>query len=331
MRNAQELAANAELIANFQAHCHAKGISLTPSDFEFVPTIGIVAKSPGLLSRLLVDLPRERDQLLPLKFLKKLMPRKSNQSGYLSNDVFMVMAHPHFRRGMSEVHTFEPRFIDLFWDDESPDIDSFVALDENRVGLNVDGPYYFERDTWYGAAFSNEIAAVPLGVSKLKPPQDLNRLLISFLFSNAYALDIKWSQEANIKTFQALEIKTEEQQVKIDGEMFFPARYLHAEFSIETNVFRHFDGAIQYFTKSEYFERRDSDFNYNAKNLTQIKARSKKLFKLNGRIEVMTFVELSCQYFGGNPLTHEYFSGQYPQHLKDNLSRLKDEFPSDFK
>ena len=33
------------------------------------------------------------------------------------------------------------------------------------------------------------------------------------------------------------------------------------------NYFRHFDGAIHFYTENEYLSRRDSDFNYNSKTL----------------------------------------------------------------
>lgn len=138
-----------------------------------------------------------------------------------------------------------------------------------------------------------------------------------------YCLDIKWAQEGSIKTFQSLELKSENVKIEVDGVTVFPARYIHAEFDINAGTFRHFDGAMQYLSEIEYFARRDSDFNYNAKNHTQIKSQSRKLFKLNGPMQVKTWVDLVCHFLAGDPLAYEYFSGAYPRHLNEVLERIR--------
>ncbi len=138
-----------------------------------------------------------------------------------------------------------------------------------------------------------------------------------------HCLDVKWSESDEIKTFQSLELKTEDVQLEIDGQSYFPARYLHAEFDITTNCFRHFDGAVQFFLRDEYFQRRDSDFNMTAKNADHIKARSKKVFKLNGPLKADLWVELCCQFYAANPLTFEYFTGAYPQHITNILKKIQ--------
>ncbi len=164
--------------------------------------------------------------------------------------------------------------------------------------------------------------------SKLRPPLDIDPRYISTFFADSYCLDVKWSQDGPIKTFQALELKNESVRMDVNGATLYPARYVHAEFDISTGVFRHFDGAIQYYSQSEYLIRRDSDFNYNGKNLTQIKSRSRKLFKLNGKVPVSTWVEFCCHFFTGNPLAFEYFSGAYPEYISDALQKIRSLPPS---
>lgn len=159
---------------------------------------------------------------------------------------------------------------------------------------------------------------------KLRPPLGLSPSHLEFFFASAYCLDIKWSQEGSVKTFQALELKAENVTVEFNEQRFHPARYLHAEYDMTANAFRHFDGAVQLYTEEEYLTRRDSDFNHNLKNADQIKARSKKMFKLNGKLQVSDWVELCCHFLTANPLGHEYFSGSYPSHIRDVLEKLAD-------
>jgi hypothetical protein len=320
---AEKLEENARLIDAFIESCATKGIELKRADFDYVQTTGIVAKSPGLLFRLIGEIPVERDGVLPFKTLLERFSLKGCQEGYLNCGKFLAMAHPYFRRGFGEINNFAPRFIEKFWTFPTESMSSFIALDEDRVRINVDGLCYFEADTWYGAQFSEDVASIPPGVTKLRPPPDLSASLVSFFFANAYALNVKWNQEGNIKTFQALELKTEDVKFRTKDGDIYPARYIHAEYDLTLGAFRHFDGAVQLFTEEDYFWRRDSDFNYNAKNAMQIKATSKKLFKFNGRIETSQFVDMCCHFFAANPLSFEYFEGKYPEHVTDAIARIR--------
>ncbi len=87
-----------------------------------------------------------------------------------------------------------------------------------------------------------------------------------------HSLDIKWETKNNIKSFQAEEFKTEEIKIEYENGSFHPVRYIHAEYDLTEKVFRHFDGAIHFYTEDEYYRRRDSDFNFNKKNTTHIKS-----------------------------------------------------------
>lgn len=320
---AEMLEENAPIINTFIDYCAAKGVELKRADFDYVQTTGIVAKSPGLLFRLIDGVPVERDSLLPFKTLVERFSLEGCQEGYLNCGNFLAMAHPYFRRGFGEINNFAPRFIEKFWEFPTDSVNSYIALDEDRVRINVDGLCYFEADTWYGAQFSEDVTSIPSGVIKLRPPLDLNASLISFFFANAYALDIKWTQEGNIKTFQALELKSEDIKFRTEDGDIYPARYIHAEYDLTLGAFRHFDGAVQHFKEEDYFGRRDSDFNYNAKNAKQIKASSKKLFKFNGRIETSQFVDMCCHFFAANPMSFEYFEGKYPEYVTDAIVKIR--------
>lgn len=71
--------------------------------------------------------------------------------------------------------------------------------------------------------------------------------------------------------FQAEEFKTESVKLVKDGKEYYPVPYIHAEYDLARRYFRHFDGAINFYTESEYYARIDADFNYNAKGKSQIK------------------------------------------------------------
>src|SRR5690606_36234113 len=109
-----------------------------------------------------------------------------------------------YRRAMSQNANWAPRFIELFWRFNSPNVTKYIALDDDRVRVNVDDSLYIEADTWYGAPFNDDVRTIKPGVSKLRPPLDLSPALIELFFANVYCLDIKWAESADVKTFQAL-------------------------------------------------------------------------------------------------------------------------------
>ena len=322
-RAREELDKATPTISAFTSRAAAKGIHLTASAFEYVQTIGVVAKAPGI-ARILTGLsPTERDGLYLYTDIAKRLPPSQFSEGLFVGDDYIVMAHPCFRRQMHPNANWAPRFIDLFSAFDHPGVKKYIAIDEDRVRINVDGTGYFEADTWYAAPFNDDIRKIKPGIVKLRPPLDLQPSYVDFLFANAYCLDMKWSESDGIKTFQALELKTDNVQLELDGRKYHPARYLHAEFDMKANCFRHFDGAIQLYSDDEYFQRRDSDFNMSAKSAEHIKARSKKVFKLNGPLDTSRWVEFCCHFYTANPLTFEYFTGVYPAHTAETLQKIR--------
>ena len=321
-RSQKRLADAADLIAKFTALAALKGVNLTAESFEYIQTTGIVAKAPGIARALLGAVKVERDGLLSFNEISnRFLPYCE---GYFCGPDFILMAHPCYRRGMHSLNNWAPRFIDIFWGLEGLGMEKYIALDEDRVRIDLDGGGYVEADTWYAAPFDEDVRNIKSAIGKLRPPLDLESWYISSFFADVYCLDIKWSESDGIKTFQALEVKTEKVQIDVGGQRYFPARYLHAEFDLATNCFRHFDGAIQLFTEEEYFQRRDSDFHMTMKNSAHVKARSHKVFKINGPLQTKDWVELCCHFYAANPLTFEYFNGEYPRHVIESLARIKD-------
>lgn len=319
----EELANNADIISSFKEYMSIKGIILTNENFNFYRTTGIIATYPNIINHLHNSLTNDKEGLMNFKNLCRNFEKKSFITGYLYSDKFMLMAHSYFRRGFHEINNYAPRFIDLFWNIDNSNIETFISIDTNRVRINVDDTVYMEADTWFGAQFKKDIKSIADGNVKLRPPMDIESHLVSFFFSNVYSLDIKWETKIEIKSFQAEEFKSQEITILKDGKLYYPARYIHAEFDIEKNYFRHFDGAIHFYTEEEYYRRRDSDFNYNNKSQSHIKTLSQKLYKMNGQINVDTWIEFSSHFLTGNPLVFEYFEGKYPDHINDMLTKVR--------
>lgn len=312
----EELEKHSDTIDEFIKYCNSRHISLTKENIDYIQTIGIIAKYPNIVYLLNEKIIPDKDNLVGVSLLESEYRKRQLASGYYYADKYMVMAHPYFRRGYHECNNFAPRFVDVFWKYNKTDIQKYIAIDSNKVRINVDDTICMELDTWYGAKFQRTIKDIDDGIVKLRPPSDFNSSDIEAAFGGTYALDMKWSSKNGIKTFQAEEFKSERCRISRNGKDFFPSKYLHAEFDMSINRFRHFDGAIHFYTSNEYYQRRDSDFNYNNKNNAKLKASSIKLFKVNGQIDIADWMELTSQYLTGNPLVFEYFEGSFPKYLQ---------------
>lgn len=311
------------LIDRFTKLAASKNISLEPRAFSYSPVLGITASAPGLALSLIDVQSSPRDRLLSWRELVKRYASSPINAGTFSGADFMVLANPCFRRRMHPDANWAPSFIELFWALESAHIEKFIAVDEDRVRLDVDGPGYMEADTWYGPPFDKDIRNIQNGNVKLRPPGDLRSTQLDFFFASAFSIDVCWTERDGIKTFQALELKTEGSIVHLNGVPHHPARYMHAEFDLDAGHFRHFDGAVQYLREDEYMLRREADFNMAYKNTRHVKPLSKKVFKLNGLLPTETWVELCGHFIAANPLMHEYFAGEYPESVSRVMAVIR--------
>lgn len=129
----EELIKNTTLIQDFIGFCETKQIKLTIDNFDYIQTIGIVAKYPNLVTKLNDKIIIDKEELVDINTLDKEFEKKPRASGYYYSDKYMVMAHPYFRRGYYENNNFSPRFIDLFWSYNKEDIQKYLAIDNNRL------------------------------------------------------------------------------------------------------------------------------------------------------------------------------------------------------
>ncbi|MCS7472492.1 hypothetical protein [Myroides odoratimimus] len=320
---AEELAKNSSLIEEFITFCKSKQIQLTIDNFDYVQTTGIIAYYPNLVHLLNDVISKDKEELVEVSVLENEYKKQPFAAGFYYSDKYMVMAHPYFRRGHNERNNFAPRFLDVFGGYEKGNIQKYIAIDSDRVRVNVDDSMYMEFDTWYGAKFKNTISDIEDGIVKLRPPLELEPFHINLFFGDIYSLDIKWTSKNGIKVFQAEEFKVEDCRIFKNGKEYYPVKYLHAEFDNDIGVFRHFDGAIHFYTEEEYYQRRDDDFNYNIKNSFQLKTLSQKLFKVNGVVTIEEWIELVSHYLTGNPLVFEYFEGKLPDNITEIIDILR--------
>ena len=318
------LAEQQAVIRAFTITCSERGLDLETKDFDYFQKVGVVAQYQDLLSILCPELETDKDGLYDfgqLRELFRIVPFMGE--GLLFGSDYILMAHPFFRRGMNPSQNWSPRFIDLFWKLNKPDISARIALDTERVRLDVKTFGIAELDTWFGAGFSGKITDIKDGPVELRPPVYLDQFDLDTFFGSAYSLHIKWATSGNIKTFQAEAYLSDHILVEWADDLWHPVQYIHAEYDLKKEHFRHFDGALHFYQIGDYNVMRDADLNYNLKNNEHIKAPTKKMFRLDGEIPLTIWLELTSHFFSKNPLITEYFEGKYPPHIEEVLEKAR--------
>jgi hypothetical protein len=325
-----EIEKNAEAIAQLTYHCTALGCQLTSDNFSYRLISGVTANSPGIVQLLHPELVADDDGLYNLRALQEIQQalpaphRVGFAPGHVQTSKGILFAHPFFRREFHKNGDWGSVFMDLFWRLQDQAIERLVALDQDRIKVDFSEPGFL-FDTWVGVGFKQDIATIPDAIVQLRPSPEFDE--DHLLFNGIYSLDIAWNTSKGIKTFYAEEFMNESVLIDYEGTTYFPARYIHAEFDLATGYFRHFDGAMHFYDIEEYMARRDSDLNYNRKNLNQIKTKSKKLFRLDGKISVEIWMKLTTNFLSQDPLIIEYFTGKYPEPLEGMRQYLRGKLP----
>ena len=317
----EELNKNRDLIHSFSKYCKKRDIILEAKNFHYIHTIGCYIEYPNILQSLSCLQPT-KDGLFHENKLLNSFTKRPHITGFYYADAYMPMAHPLFRRNYNPINNFAPRFVERFWQLDLPGIDKCIALDSDRVRINVDNSVCIERDIWYGARFSTDIVQTRNGSTVLAPPPDIPDLYDNF-FGEVLKLDIFWSESNDLKTFQAEELKKEYVTIELNGITYHPVRYIHAQYDLKKRTFCHMDGAIHLYLPKEFDLRKGNNLTFNRKNDKQIKPRSIKLFRIDGDIPVSVWSEFVSQFFTGDPQIYEYFAGHYPSHVTKVIDRIR--------
>ncbi|MGF1765711.1 hypothetical protein [Aliivibrio kagoshimensis] len=319
----RELESQMDEVHKFIAYCESKGIKLTKGDFNFSYQTGLVAKSNGLVQSLFPDLGLDKDKLIDFYALKNGGQYDVEEFGYVFGPEFGLLASPYFRRSYNDTANWEPSFLSALWRYENSEASCYLALDLDRVRLPNDTSVYGEKDYWYGPYFDGDISSIKDGVTRHVTPLETSDLQKSFVFNNAYSIEVKWDTEGNKRSFQLIEFRDETITLDTGISKLHPARYLHAEFDVNKNEFTHFDGAIQLFEESDYYKVRDQFFGYGKNSTSQVKAQYLKLFKINDSLSIDDWVEFVGLFCTKDPLITEYFTGSYSKHVSEILRKTE--------
>jgi len=154
-----------------------------------------------------------------------------------------------------------------------------------------------ELDTWFGPKFDR---------NKLDDPNFVGLTVVGRTYPNSldsYPLE---KTEFFWKTNEAESIKTLEIE-----ELSSPAnpyehwqinRYIHAQRDMSNRIFRHLDGAAKVYAEDSYRARLSQPMPKNMRPAHYV-----KLFRIDGIIDLESWLSLVSMFYKGNEMVIEYF------------------------
>jgi hypothetical protein len=236
----------------------------------------------------------DKDGLVPMENLEMLRP------GVFQIGELCVFAHPFLRRSESAVNQFNAELLETL--DRLKGFASAkvrIQLDPDMVGLAKTAPFPVELDYWYGPKFNDDLGAIASGVTVYGADETQR------FYHELSRTEFWWQRrrndllDRNEMILEAEELRDAESGADHDK---FRCRYVHSVIDEESRRIEHLDGAIRAYDDAEMLSRLDL-------NLTHVERKTdyKKLWRVDGDLDIRQWKMLIHNFFRGNPLIAEYF------------------------
>lgn len=271
-------------------------------NFKFLHSSTLAILDEGIVNKVFKKLSslKVKDDLIPIKDLLIDFDYKFQGVFIHKTLPLCIYADSFFRRSLSRLNCFHYNFLDkfmLFKDNE--EVVLKIAIDWDLIGYAPTLLPTMEFDYWFGPKYTDEIDKIEPGLTKH---------ITNEFERNYYQLsstEFFWKINKNLREFELEELKESEAPTL---ENFYGCRYIHSIYDTNKSTFVHFDGAIRGYDSDLYFERIDQ-------KMTEFGRRSqyKKLFRMDGKIEINDWKSLITHYMQSNPLIYEYFNAEKPK------------------
>lgn len=271
-------------------------------NFKYLHSSTLAIVDEGIVNKVFKKLSslKVKDDLIPIKDLLIDFDYKFQGVFIHKTLPLCIYADSFFRRSLSRHNCFHYNFLDkfmLFKDNE--EVVLKISIDWDLIGYAPTLLQTMEFDYWFGPKYTEEIDKIEPGLTKH---------ITNEFERNYYQLsstEFFWKINKNLREFELEELKESEAPTLQD---FYGCRYIHSIYDTNKSTFVHFDGAIRGYDSDLYFERIDQ-------KMTEFGRRSqyKKLFRMDGKIEINDWKSLITHYMQSNPLIYEYFNAEKPK------------------
>lgn len=270
-------------------------------DFKYLHSSTLAIVDEGIVNKVFKKLSslKVKDDLIPIKDLLIEFDYKFQGVFVHKTLPLCIYADSFFRRSLSRHNCFHYNFLDKFMSfKNNEEVVLKIAIDWNLIGYAPTLLPTLEFDYWFGPKYTDEIDKIDPGLTK-HVTTDFEREYYQLSSTEFY-----WKINEELIEFELEELREAEAPTLND---FYGCRYIHSIYDTSQSTFVHFDGAIRGYDSNLFFERID-------KKMTEFGRRSqyKKLFRMDGKIEIKDWKSLITLYMQSNPLIYEYFNAEKP-------------------
>lgn len=260
----------------------------------FVESIAIYDKN--IVSNMFPELIEKMDNegLININELKVI------NSGLYEYKNFIIYANKFFRRGCfigNKINSKLLSKLECLSFNKNKDIDIKISIDLDMIGLIGSEKCLIEYDYIFGPKFNNNLNSIKDNISLYEFKYDEKCI---------YGIDkveFYWNSRKDIKIFECEEITND---MLDKNKVIFRNRYVHSIIKIDEEKPFHLDGAIIEYDVKAYMYRIDKKITDKVDNNVQYK----KLWRLDGKIEVDLWKDLISSFYYENKLVGEYFGGE---------------------
>lgn len=271
----------------------AIGIPLK-EDTQVVRLEAVSVIEDGLAARLHPELfttSQDKYGLTDLARLKQVAPGVYEVGGLL------LFAHRNFRRSMSHLNNLNGEFLlHLGQCAESEWLQVKVALDPDRVGLPGTWREPIELQYWWGPRFNDKLPEIVDQVTRHEANTELR------VYHGINRMEFWWHSQEGRKTLEAEEVLDKPSWGLSSDE--YACRYVHSMLDTATGRPNHLDGAVRIYDTEKLLARLGESINDSGRS-TQYK----KLWRIDGPLDVPIWKSLISHFYRDNRLVGEYFEG----------------------
>ncbi|MBR3242722.1 MAG: hypothetical protein IKF90_08510 [Parasporobacterium sp.] len=267
-------------------------------------------RNEGIVYRVFPEIKAQVDDdgLIDISFLDTVSP------GIYKVGKYLIYGHRYFRRNLSLLNTLnDPFFSDLEqYKLLHPEASVKIRIDPDLIGLAGTESKRREYAYWWGPLFSEDLSAIPLGLSHFENDQ------YDALTSPIRFTECGWYIQDGRKTFECEEV-CDSENIVLPEEVLSGCRYVHSMMDSNSTIV-HFDGAIRGYSMEKMLDRL-------SQRMTEVKKDTvyTKLWRIDGDVPVLIWKKLITQYYRDNHMIGEYLGGKEKQQPPEIIEKKQED------
>ncbi|MFM7620869.1 MAG: hypothetical protein ACKO47_04615 [Alphaproteobacteria bacterium] len=270
-----------------------------------------------ILKTLMPELPLDKWQMIDYSYLVDNFEISNAGTFRHKQSNIVIFADRNFKKNShymnsSNFHFFEN--LDKFYHKNRDRSKVLLRIDLDVFSYAENLGQCIELEKWWGIPFSGDLSRLPSGVTcHGMGLEESGRTIYDIDRTEFYWYGDDIENKKQIKTLEIEEIKDKSVWLEPDNKEEYIFKYIHTQANQTDKIIIHFDGSVRIYDEVSYKERSGRNLSNTNKD-----AGYKKLFRIDGIIDIEDWKELVNNYFVNNHLVMEYFENTVSKSSKES-------------